>query len=55
VWHAWVGLLHRGKDPLEVDTVPIARNAARYVKAGRLFGCGKGTWACRYVFHLKAQ
>jgi hypothetical protein len=55
VWHAWVGLVRRGRDPLAVGPVAIARNAARYVKAGRLLGCGKGTWGCRDVFHQKAQ
>src|SRR4051794_32877911 len=55
VWHAWVGLARRGKDPLAVGPVAIARNAARYVKAGRLLGCGAGTWGCRDVFHRRAQ
>jgi hypothetical protein len=39
-WHAWHGLMQRGKDPLAVGPTGIAYNAARYVKAGRLFGCG---------------
>jgi hypothetical protein len=55
VWHAWLGLVRRGKDPLAVGPVAIARNASRYFKAGRLLGCGKGTWGCRDVFHQKAQ
>jgi hypothetical protein len=55
VWHAWLGLVRRGKDPLAVGPIAIARNAARYFKAGRLLGCGKGTWGCRDVFHMKAQ
>jgi hypothetical protein len=38
-----------------VGPVAIARNAARYVKAGRLLGCGKGTWGCRDVFHPRAR
>ena len=55
VWHAWLGLLRRGKDPLAVGVTAIARNAARYVKAGRLLGCGTGTRGCRDVFHHRAQ
>jgi hypothetical protein len=55
VWHAWIGLVRRGKDPLAVGPAAIARNAARYVRTGRLLGCGAGTWACRDVFHPRAQ
>jgi hypothetical protein len=55
VWHAWVGLARRGRDPVAVGPVAIARNAARYVKAGRLLGCGKGTRGCRDVFHHRAR
>src|SRR5262249_4191302 len=39
-WHAWIGLVQRGQDPIEVGLTGIARNAARYVKAGRRLGCG---------------
>ena len=38
-WHAWYGLLRRGKDPLAVGPTGIAFNATRYVKAGRKLGC----------------
>jgi hypothetical protein len=39
-WHAWIGLLRRGKDPLAVGPTGIAFNATRYVRAHRKLGCG---------------
>ena len=39
-WHAWAGLLRRGRDPLAVGVAGIAANACRYVARGRRFGCG---------------
>ena len=44
-WSAWVGLLSRGRDPLEVGVCGIANQAARYVRHGRRVGnttCGRG-------------
>ena len=34
-WSAWVGLLSRGRDPLEVGVCGIANQAARYVLSGK--------------------
>ena len=39
-WHAWVGLVQRGQDPVAVGLTGIAFNGFRYVKAGRKLGCG---------------
>jgi hypothetical protein len=39
-WHAWYGLLRRGKDPESVGVTGLAANAARYVRNGRRLGCG---------------
>jgi hypothetical protein len=44
-WSAWVGLVSRGRDPLEVGVCGIANRAARYVLHGRRVGnttCGRG-------------
>jgi hypothetical protein len=44
-WSAWVGLVSRGRDPLEVGACGIANQAARYVRHGRRVGnttCGRG-------------
>jgi DNA-directed RNA polymerase specialized sigma24 family protein len=44
-WSAWVGLVSRGRDPLEVGVCGIANQAARYVRNGRRVGnttCGRG-------------
>ena len=54
-WHAWHGLLKRGKDPLAVGPTGIARNAARYVKAGRQLGCGTSGHGSMDVYNRKAQ
>jgi hypothetical protein len=34
-WSAWLGLLSRGKDPVQVGVHGIAGNAVRYVRNGR--------------------
>jgi hypothetical protein len=34
-WTAWVGLLSRGKDPVQIGVHGIANNAVRYVRNGR--------------------
>jgi hypothetical protein len=39
-WHAWSGLVRRGKDPVEVGVSGIAANACRYVRGGRCLGTG---------------
>ena len=41
-WHAWSGLLRRGRDPLAVGAAGIAANAARCVRRGRRLGTGRG-------------
>ena len=37
-WSAWVGLLSRGRDPVQVGVHAIASNAVRYVRNGRRVG-----------------
>src|SRR4051794_18881078 len=54
-WHAWYGLLRRGKDPLEVGVHGIANNAIRYIKNGRKLGCGTAGRGALDVFHPRAQ
>src|SRR3982750_4158649 len=54
-WHAWYGLLRRGKDPLEVGVHGIAHHAIRYVKNGRKLGCGTAGRGAMDVFHPRAQ
>lgn len=39
-WHAWVGLVRRGQDPVLLRVTGIAFNAYRCVKSGRRLGCG---------------
>jgi hypothetical protein len=34
-WHAWIGLVRRGVDPVAVGPTGIAANACRYVARGR--------------------
>ncbi|MEJ7636875.1 MAG: hypothetical protein WKF75_02515 [Singulisphaera sp.] len=54
-WSAWLGLLRKGKDPVEVGVHGIANNAIRYVRNGRKVGnttCGRGAMD---VFHRKAR
>ena len=54
-WRAWVGLISRGRDPLEVGVCAIANRAARYVRNGRRIAnrtCGRGKMD---IFHRRAQ
>jgi hypothetical protein len=37
-WRAWVGLISRGRNPIEVGVCGIANQAARYVRTGRRVG-----------------
>src|SRR4051794_2642752 len=53
-WHAWHGLIGRGKDPVEVGVHGIATNAVRYVKNRRKLGCGTPGRGMD-VYHPKAQ
>jgi hypothetical protein len=46
-WNAWVGLLARGRNPLEVGVCGIANYAVRYVRNGRRIANrsgGRGPW-----------
>ena len=54
-WAAWRGLLARGQDPVEVGPPGIARNAARYVKAGRRLGTGSCGRGAMDVYHPRAR
>jgi hypothetical protein len=54
-WHAWSGLIRRGKDPLAIGPTGIAAYAARYVKNGRQFGCGTSGRGNMDVYHPRAQ
>src|SRR3954468_24588831 len=54
-WHAWHGLLRRGKDPLEVGVHGIANNAIRYVRNRRKLGCGTSGRGALDVYHPRAQ
>ena len=54
-WSAWVGLLSRGKDPVQVGVHGIANNAVRYVRNGRRVAnrsCGRGAMD---VYHPEAR
>jgi hypothetical protein len=50
-WHAWVGLVRRGRDPRAVGPTGIAANAARCALRGRQLGCGAGGRAAQDVLH----
>src|SRR5262245_33361272 len=54
-WHAWHGLIARGKDPLSVGPTGIASNACRYVKAGRRLGTGPCGRAAMDVYRRRSQ
>jgi hypothetical protein len=54
-WHAWHGLLARGKDPTAVGPTGIASNACRYVKAGRRLGTGPVGRHAMDVYHRRAR
>jgi hypothetical protein len=54
-WSAWVGLLARGRDPLEVGVCAIANFAARYVRNGRRIANRNGGRGKMDVYNPKAQ
>ena len=54
-WHAWFGLLKRGKDPMAVGPTGLARNACRYVKGGRRLGTGTSGRSAMDVYNRRAQ
>src|SRR3954471_22538978 len=54
-WHAWAGLIRRGKDPLAVGVHGIANSAIRYVRNRRKLGCGTSGRGALDVYHPKAQ
>ncbi len=54
-WSAWVGLISRGRDPLEVGVCGIANFAVRYVRNGRRIANRSGGRGAMDVFHRKAQ
>jgi hypothetical protein len=54
-WTAWVGLLSRGKDPVQVGVHGIANNAVRYVRNGRRVANRSSGRGAMDVNHRKAQ
>jgi len=54
-WSAWVGLISRGRDPLEVGVTGIANQAARYVRSGRRLANRNGGRHKMSVEHRRAQ
>ena len=54
-WSAWVGLISRGRDPLEVGVCGIANQAVRYVRNGRRIANRSGGRGAMDVFHRRAQ
>ena len=54
-WSAWVGLLRRGKDPVQVGVHGIANNAVRYVRNGRRVANRSGGRGAMDVYHPEAQ
>src|SRR5256885_13039060 len=54
-WSAWVGLLSRGKDPVQVGVHGIANNAVRNVRNGRRVGNVHRGRSAMDVHHRKAQ
>ena len=54
-WSAWVGLISRGRDPLEVGVCGIANYAVRYVRNGRRIANRSGGRGAMDVYHRKAQ
>ena len=54
-WHAWYGLLKRGQDLLAVGPAGIARNATRYIRAGRRLGTGTVRSGTMDVCHRRAR
>src|SRR5262245_7583145 len=54
-WHAWIGLLRRGKDPLAVGPTGIAFNATRYARGGRKLGYGATGRSAMDVYDHRAR
>ena len=54
-WSAWVGLISRGRDPLEVGACGIANQAVRYVRNGRRIANRSGGRGKMDIFHRQAQ
>jgi hypothetical protein len=54
-WHAWSGLVRRGRDPLAVGPTGIAANAVRYVLRGRRLGCGPRGRGAMDIHQPRAQ
>ncbi len=54
-WSAWVGLISRGRDPLEVGVCGIANYAVRYVRNGRRIANRSGGRGAMDIYHRKAQ
>ena len=53
-WHAWLGLVRRGRDPIAVGPTAIAANGARCAVRGRQLGSGAGGRAAEDVLHPAA-
>ncbi len=55
-WAAWLGLIRRGKDPVDVGVVAIADNCCRAVKNGRSVGARRSTGrGAMDIHHPKAR
>jgi hypothetical protein len=54
-WSAWIGLLRKGKNPIQVGVHGIANNVIRHVKNGRRIGNLHRGRSARDVHHRKAQ
>jgi hypothetical protein len=54
-WSAWLGLISRGRDPIQVGPCGIANQAARYVRNGRRIANRSGGRGAMDVYHRKAQ
>lgn len=54
-WSSWVGLIKRGKDPVEVGVHGIATNAIRYVRNRRRIRNKGGGRGAMDIFHRRAQ
>jgi hypothetical protein len=54
-WHAWSGLVRRGRDPIKVGISAIAANACRYTRNGRRLGTGTVGRGAMDVYHPEAR
>jgi transposase-like protein len=54
-WHAWYGLVRRGRDPVAVGVTGLAFNASRYVRNGRQFGLGTAGRGAADVYRRRVQ